>query len=193
VTRLLLDANVSPALAEALRWRGHDAVHVNDLGLRSARDEEIARTAVDLRRAVVTHDGDYLRLAREGAARPSVIHLTQRELQRDPLVGRLAQALALGDVLREHGDRLERGAAIRVDRSGSRVEPLPPSRGGPDQPQRTGPEVPRRASPDPPHRGNPAEPRRASPDQPHRGRPATPPGLERVRARELPGPGGQGR
>ena len=60
MTRLLLDANVSPALAAALRWRGHDALHVNDLGLRAAPDDEIFRTAATLGRAVVTHDGDYL-------------------------------------------------------------------------------------------------------------------------------------
>ena len=218
MTRLLLDANVSPALAAALRWRGHDALHVNDLGLRAAPDDEIFRTAATLGRAVVTHDGDYLRLLRDGAARPSVIHLTQRELQRDPLVGRLAQALALGEVLRVHGDRLERGAAVRVDRAGSRVEPLPPDRPGPDQSRRSGPDQPRRCGPDQPHRSAPdqphqaapgrpsragrGQPQRTAPDRPHRAGPADPgqpgragpggrPALERVRARELPGPGGR--
>jgi predicted nuclease of predicted toxin-antitoxin system len=170
VTRLLLDANVSPALAAALRWRGHDAVHVNDLGLRSAPDEEIFRTAVALGRAVVTHDGDYLRLLRDGAARPSVIHLTQRELQRDPVVGRLAQALALGDALRLHGDRLEGGAAVRVDRAGSRVEPLPLAPHGPEPPHRAGLKPPHRRGPGPPHRAGPAAP------------------LQRERVRDLPGP-----
>ena len=56
MSRLLLDANVSPALAEAQRWRGHDAVHVNDLGLRDAPDDVIFTTAGATRRAVVTHD-----------------------------------------------------------------------------------------------------------------------------------------
>jgi predicted nuclease of predicted toxin-antitoxin system len=185
VTRLLLDANVSPDLAEALRWRGHDAVHVNELGLRTAPDEVIFRTAVTLGRAVVTHDGDYLRLLRGGAPRPSVIHMSQRELQHDPVVGRLAQALALADVLREHGDRLDRGAAVRVDRSGSRAEPLPLARPGRPQPHRSGPDRPSHSGPDQPHR--------AGPDQPHRAGPATPPALERGRARERPGPGGRAR
>ena len=129
MSRLLLDANVSPALAEALRWRGHDAVHVNELGLRTAPDRAIFRAAAALGRAVVTHDDDYLRLLQRGGVGPSIIHLCQRELQRDPVVGRLAQALALGEVLHAHGDCLARGAAVRVGRSTSRVDPLPLVRG----------------------------------------------------------------
>ena len=125
MSRLLLDANVSPSLAEALRWRGHDAVHVNDVGLRTAPDTAIFRQASATRRAVVTHDDDYLRLLRNGAGGPSVIHLSQRELQRDPLVGRLAHAMRLTEVLHELGDRLHQGIAVRVGAHSMRVDPLP--------------------------------------------------------------------
>jgi predicted nuclease of predicted toxin-antitoxin system len=125
VSRLLLDANVSPSLAEALRWRGHDAVHVNEVDLRTASDGVIFRHAAASRRAVVTHDDDYLRLLHGGAGGPSVIHLSQRELQRDPLVGRLAQAMRLGEVLHELGDRLHDGVAVRVGERAVRIDPLP--------------------------------------------------------------------
>jgi predicted nuclease of predicted toxin-antitoxin system len=125
MSRLLLDANLSPSLAEALRWRGHDAVHVNEVGLRAAADPAIFLAASQWGRAVVTHDDDYLRLLRRGADAPSVVHLPQRELQRDPVVGRLAQAMRLTEVLHELGDRLAEGIAVRVGAHGMRVEPLP--------------------------------------------------------------------
>lgn len=125
MSRLLLDANLSPSLAEALRWRGHDAVHVNEVGLQAAADPAIFRAASQWGRAVVTHDDDYLRLLRRSADGPSVVHLPQRELQRDPVVGRLAQAMRLTEVLHELGDRLAQGIAVRVGAHGMRVEPLP--------------------------------------------------------------------
>jgi len=127
-SRVLLDNNLSPALAEALRWRGHDAVHVRELGMEHALDPVIFTRARRLGRAVVTHDDDYLRLLRTGAAAPSVIHLSQRELQRDPVVGRLAQAMRLDEVLRELGGRLDLGVAVRVGAHSLRVDPLPLTR-----------------------------------------------------------------
>ena len=125
---MLLDNNLSPVLAEALRWRGHDAVHVRELGIEHARDAVIFARARRLGRTVVTHDDDYLRLLRAGAAAPSVIHLSQRELQRDPVVGRLAQAMRLSEVLHELGARLDAGLAVRVGAHTMRVDPLPLTR-----------------------------------------------------------------
>jgi predicted nuclease of predicted toxin-antitoxin system len=185
VSRLLLDANVSPALAEALCWRGHDAVHVNELGLRAAPDATIFQQAVELGRAVVTHDDDYLRLLRGGASAPSVIHLRQRDLQRDPLVGRLAQAVALGEVLREVGDRLERGVAVRVGTTRLHVDTLPLSR------RDRGREPPASST-----LGSPAGPAPRRPSSPTTARfraGREPPARGQARQRELPGPGARGR
>jgi predicted nuclease of predicted toxin-antitoxin system len=39
--RLLLDANLSPRIAESLRAAGFEAVHVADLDLVAATDDEI--------------------------------------------------------------------------------------------------------------------------------------------------------
>jgi predicted nuclease of predicted toxin-antitoxin system len=122
MSRLLLDANVSPALAEALRWRGHDAVHVNDLGLRKAPDPVIFKTAAATRRAVVTHDNDFLALLAAQPGGPAVVHLSQRELQRDRVVGRLAHAMRLSEVLHELGDRLGPGLGVRVGTTTLRVD-----------------------------------------------------------------------
>jgi predicted nuclease of predicted toxin-antitoxin system len=128
VSRLLLDANVSPALAEALRWRGHDAVHVNELGLRHAPDAVIFTTAGATRRAVVTHDNDFLRLLAAAPGGPAVIHLSQRELHTDPVVGRLAHAIRLSEVLHELGDRIGPGLAVKVSSVTLRIDREPRAR-----------------------------------------------------------------
>ncbi|MBW3668483.1 MAG: DUF5615 family PIN-like protein [Actinobacteria bacterium] len=39
--RFVIDANLSPVVAEGLRAGGHDAVHVADVGLLTASDEVI--------------------------------------------------------------------------------------------------------------------------------------------------------
>lgn len=122
MSRLLLDANVSPALAEALRWRGHDAVHVRDLGLRHAPDAVIFRAAAATQRAIVTHDNDFLQLLAARPGGPAVIHLSQREVQHNPVVGRLAQAIRLSEVLHELGDRLGPGLAVRINAVARRVD-----------------------------------------------------------------------
>ena len=43
--RLLVDANLSPAVAAQLRDAGHDAVHVIDVGLATATDPKIVEHA----------------------------------------------------------------------------------------------------------------------------------------------------
>jgi predicted nuclease of predicted toxin-antitoxin system len=37
--RFLIDNALSPILAERLRERGHDAIHIRDYGLRDAADQ----------------------------------------------------------------------------------------------------------------------------------------------------------
>ncbi|HEX5136752.1 MAG TPA: DUF5615 family PIN-like protein [Planctomycetota bacterium] len=57
-------------LAEALRQRGHDVLHVREAGLGRRSDAEVFAQAVRRRRAVMTHNvGDFVRLvAGYGAA-----------------------------------------------------------------------------------------------------------------------------
>jgi predicted nuclease of predicted toxin-antitoxin system len=172
VSRLLLDANLSPDLAEALRWRGHDAVHVNDVGLRTAPDRAVFAWAAEKRRAVVTQDRDFFTLARGSVVPPSVIHLRQRDLQRDPVVGRVAQALALGQALQELGPGMERGLVVRVGRTGIHVDARSRGRDRGREPPTAGPLAPRTPGPRP--------------------LPSLP-GRSRNLGRELPGPGGRGR
>jgi hypothetical protein len=57
--RLLVDATLSPRVAQALRDNGHDAIHVIDVGLATATDTEIAAHAEAENVIVVTADTDF--------------------------------------------------------------------------------------------------------------------------------------
>lgn len=64
--RLLLDANLSPRIADSLSAAGFDAVHVADLGLVTATDDEIFDRAAEQGLVVVTADSD-VGVARDAA------------------------------------------------------------------------------------------------------------------------------
>ena len=70
----LIDNAVSPRLAAGLREAGHDAVHVRDLGLAAAADEELFELAARERRVLVSEDTDFgTLLALRGSPAPSVL------------------------------------------------------------------------------------------------------------------------
>lgn len=57
--KLLLDENISPLVAEALRLEGYDALHVRETGLKGRADQEILTFAKKEGRALVTLDADF--------------------------------------------------------------------------------------------------------------------------------------
>jgi predicted nuclease of predicted toxin-antitoxin system len=72
--KFLIDAQLPPALALWLTQAGHEAVHVNDIGLREAEDTAIWEQAVSTGAALVTKDEDFVaRAAHAGDANPPVI------------------------------------------------------------------------------------------------------------------------
>ena len=75
--RLLIDANLSPRVAAQLSEAGFDAVHVADVGLLTAADEEILEYAGANQRVIVSADSDFgeMLAASPGRAQPSVVLL----------------------------------------------------------------------------------------------------------------------
>lgn len=74
--RFLIDANLSPKIANLLKDKGHDAVHVLDINFHKATDQEIIELAVSEDRVIITSDHDFSRiLSQSKAIRPSLIFI----------------------------------------------------------------------------------------------------------------------
>jgi predicted nuclease of predicted toxin-antitoxin system len=74
--KFLVDANLAPRVAARLRDSGHEAVHVDGVGLGTASDEAILASAHDADAVVLTADADFgALLALSGRRGPSVILL----------------------------------------------------------------------------------------------------------------------
>lgn len=117
----MIDAALSPRLAQELVSAGFDAVHVCELGLAAATDAVILARAVQERRTVVSRDGDFSALlAHANADRPSFVHL------RTPGVNRPAdQVVLLRRVLSLAGADLAAGAIVTVRGDRIRIRRLP--------------------------------------------------------------------
>jgi predicted nuclease of predicted toxin-antitoxin system len=64
--RLYIDEDTHLRLAEALRRRGYDAVHAQEVGRKTKSDPEQLEYAVQGQRCVITFNvGDFMRLHRE--------------------------------------------------------------------------------------------------------------------------------
>ena len=119
--RLLLDANLSPALLEPLRHAGYDVTHVVEVDLITASDAAIFDHAVAEGFAVVTADSDFpMLLALRRAESPSVIHLRHAaELGPDEQVKLLLANLPT------IADDLERGVVVSLSPTRLAIRDLP--------------------------------------------------------------------
>jgi predicted nuclease of predicted toxin-antitoxin system len=71
--KLLLDENLSPAVALTLSREGFDVVHVRDRGLLHGSDEVVFARALAEERVLVTSDvDDFTRLARVAQVHPGL-------------------------------------------------------------------------------------------------------------------------
>ena len=119
--KFLIDNALSPVVAEGLRRAGHDAVHVRDLDMQAASDEDIFNFAAREERIVVSADTDFgtlLALRRE--VKPSVILFRcpsdrRPEIQMQLLMGNLPH-------LR---DALDQGSVIVFKQDRVRIRLLP--------------------------------------------------------------------
>jgi predicted nuclease of predicted toxin-antitoxin system len=95
--RFLVDAQLPPALAHHLQSLGHDAIHVADIGLASARDREIWDHADAQGAVLVTKDEeDFVTmraLARGGG--PSVVWERSGNVSRRAILERFSAILPM--------------------------------------------------------------------------------------------------
>jgi predicted nuclease of predicted toxin-antitoxin system len=103
----LFDQGIPRNAAKLLRDFGFDAIHVGEIGMAAASDDEIIRLARSEDRVIVTLDSDFhAALARSSSRKPSVIRLREEGLKagnvRDIILlihSRFAVSLAEGCVV----------------------------------------------------------------------------------------------
>jgi predicted nuclease of predicted toxin-antitoxin system len=117
--RFLVDANLSPRVAEWLRNHGHDAVHIFELGLNEADDHRIFAEAASRRQILLTVDLDFGEILARSSGRGSVLILRLRGTATAAASSRLEVALAQAAVA------LEDGAVVVVGEKSLRVRRLP--------------------------------------------------------------------
>ena len=84
--KFLVDAQLPPALARWLREAGHEASHVEDVGLRDSADSAIWAHALRESAVIVTKDEDFAMRSAQAAQVPVIVWLrvgntTNRALQ----------------------------------------------------------------------------------------------------------------
>jgi|SRR5919106_246839 predicted nuclease of predicted toxin-antitoxin system len=117
--RFLVDANLSPRVAEWLRSKGHDAVHVFDVGLNRAGDRRIFEEAASRRQILLTSDLDFGEILARSSGRVSVVILRLRSNATATVTARLGVALA------QAASALEDGAVVIVGEASVRLRRLP--------------------------------------------------------------------
>ena len=101
--RFLIDAQLPPGLAQRLAASGHEAEHVNRVGLGGRRDSDIWRHAVRTGAVLITKDDDFVTLANEETNGQIVWirlgNISNSALWRalDPLLDEIIQALNAGE------------------------------------------------------------------------------------------------
>lgn len=117
---LILDQGLPRRTAVLLAQQGYACVHVGDLGMAAATDDQIIDVALQRDSAVVTLDSDFAAIiARRGTAKPSLVHIRLQHLHVQAATDLLLR------VLPQVADDLAVGSVVAVTPRGSRVRRLP--------------------------------------------------------------------
>ena len=118
--RLVLDQGLPRDAAALLRQRGYDGIHVGEIGMSEAEDEEILARSSELAATVVTLDADFHTiLAVSGASGPSVIRLRLQGLDGT------AVADIIEKVLARFAQELRHGSLVTVKANKTTCHRLP--------------------------------------------------------------------
>ncbi len=121
--RFIVDNAVSPSLARGLAAQGHDAIHVRDIGMASASDEEIFELAAQQDRIIISADTDFgTLLAFRLSSKPSFILF--RQTDKRPA----SQLRMLLTHLSQLEKDLEDGCVVVFDDQRIRIRTLPISK-----------------------------------------------------------------
>ena len=119
--KFLVDNPLSPVFCKELCNAGLDAVHVRDLGLQKAKDEEIFQRALDENRIIISADTDFgTILAAMGTAKPSVVIFRCLSPRRPK-----EQAKIFLEMLPKVWEELKAGAVVVIEDTRVRVRRLP--------------------------------------------------------------------
>lgn len=106
--RLLVDAQLPPALARWLTAQGHEAEHVFDVGLGDSPDSVVWMHALKEAAVIVTKDEDFAVRAQLSAGGPAVVWVRYGNVRRAELLvkfalvwPRIVEALERGETLIE--------------------------------------------------------------------------------------------
>jgi predicted nuclease of predicted toxin-antitoxin system len=102
----LIDAQLPPSLAEALRQAGCQAIHVVDLGLQAATDQEIWDEAFSRSAVLVTKDRDFQLRRAAGSGGPTILWVRVGNMNNRKLIDLALRALPAIT------DAIERGEAV---------------------------------------------------------------------------------
>lgn len=104
--RFLIDAQLPPALARYLVTLGHEANHVVDVGLLTARDHEIWRYAEANDAVLVTKDEDFVTLRALNPLEPAIVWVRIGNATKRNLIARFAAAFPAIVVAIERGETI---------------------------------------------------------------------------------------
>lgn len=113
MVKLLLDENLSPSIAVALRQEGHDVVHVRDRGLLDTDDPVILEEAFSEDRVVVTVNvRDFRRFAAAREIHAGVVCVEDGGLLRAEQLELVRRVIV---AVQAKGDLVNRILTVRLD------------------------------------------------------------------------------
>lgn len=104
--RWIIDAQLPPALVRSLQEHGHEAKHVEDVGLREAGDDAIWQWALDHGAVIITKDEGFPIRASASRTAPCIVWLRIGNASRLALLNWLEVRLPAIEVRLNQGEKL---------------------------------------------------------------------------------------